>query len=97
MDDLQKIQATAQNLKSPLKLHILKYLSEKDASNQDIFIELNKTLKIKYRSGIFGALKELQHIGLVQKYYDNKNNKLKYRLIVKTIKIDLKTLSIIFE
>ena len=47
MDDLQKIQATAQNLKSPLKLHILKYLSEKDASNQDIFIELNKTLKIK--------------------------------------------------
>lgn len=97
MDDIQKIQAIARNFKNPIKLHIIKYLSKNDASNQDIFIELNKTLKINYRSGIFGALKDLQETGLVKKYYDDESNKLKYKLIVKKVNIDLEELSIVFE
>lgn len=97
MNDTEKIQSIALNLKNPIKLHIIEYLSNKDGSNQEIFIELKKINKIKYRSAIFGALKDLQEIGLIKKYYDDENNKLKYKLIVKNIKIDLNNLKIIFE
>jgi DNA-binding transcriptional ArsR family regulator len=96
MDDIKKIQITAFNLKNPTKLHIIKYLSNKEASNQEIYEALKKTLTIKYRSAIHGALKDLQEMGLIEKYYDNLDSKIKYRLIVKKVNIDLEKLKIYF-
>lgn len=96
MDDSQKIQMIAFNLKNPTKLLIIKYLSNKEASNQEIYDALKNTLTIKYRSAIYGALKDLQEIGLIEKYYDNLDRKIKYRLIVKKINIDLERMKISF-
>lgn len=96
MDDINKIQKTAFNLKNPTKLLIIKYLSNKEASNQEIYEALKKTLTIKYRSAIYGALKDLQEMGLIEKYYDNLDSKIKYRLIVKKVNIDLEKLKISF-
>ncbi len=87
---------TAFNLKNPTKLLIIKYLSNKEASNQEIYIALKNTLTIKYRSAIYEALKDLQEIGLIEKYYDNLDSKIKYRLIVKKIDIDLEKMKISF-
>lgn len=97
MNDLQTIRAIALNLKNSTKLHIIQCLSKNDASNQEIFVELKKTLNINYRSGIFGALKDLQEIGLIKKYYDDTDQKLKYKLIVKNVKINLEKLLVEFE
>lgn len=96
MDDGQKIQMTAFNLKNPTKLLIIKYLSNKEASNQEIYDALKNTLTIKYRSAIYEALKDLQEIGLIEKYYDNLDSKIKYRLIVKKVNIDLEKMKISF-
>jgi DNA-binding PadR family transcriptional regulator len=96
MDDSEKIQLTAFNLKNPTKLLVIQFLSNKEASNQEIYDALKSTLAIKYRSAIYGALKDLQEIGLIEKYYDNSDSKIKYRLIVKNVNIDLEKLKIFF-
>jgi len=96
MDNIKKIQINAFNLKNPTKLLIIKHLSNKEASNQEIYEALKNTLTIKYRSAIYGALKDLQEIGLIEKYYDNLDSKIKYRLIVKQINIDLEKMKISF-
>ena len=94
MDDIQKIQIVGSNLKSKTKLNIIKHLSERDASNQEIFESVKKCLKVNYRSTIYAALKDLQDSGIIEKYYDNKNNKIKYHLIVRVINIDLENMKI---
>lgn len=94
MDDIVRISEVASNLKNPVKLHILNYLSDKDASNQEIFESLKNTLQIKCRSGVYNSLKDLQEAGLIKKYYDNENNKIKYKLIIKIVNIDLESMKI---
>jgi len=96
MDDSQKVQKTAFNLKNPTKLLIIKYLSNKEATNQEIYNAFKSTQSIKYRSAIYQALKDLNEIGLIEKYYDNIDNKIKYRLIVKKVSIDLEKMKISF-
>lgn len=96
MGDIQKIKKIAFNLNNLTKLHIINFLSDKDASNQEIFEVLKKPLGINYRSAIYGSLKDLQESGLIEKYYDNDNSKITYRLIVKIINIDLEKMEISF-
>ena len=96
MDDVQKIKNVAFSLNNLTKLHIISCLSDKDASNQEIFEILKKPLGINYRSAIYGSLKDLQESGLIEKYYDNNNSKITYRLIVKVINIDLEKMEISF-
>lgn len=96
MNDIKKIKKIAFNLNNLTKLHIIHCLSAKDASNQEIFEVLKKPLGISYRSAIYGSLKDLQESGLIEKYYDNNNNKITYRLIVKIINIDLEKMEISF-
>lgn len=94
MDDIQKIQSISSNLKSKTKLNIIKHLSERDASNQEIYESVKKYLKINYRSTTYAALKDLQDSGIIEKYYDNEHNQIKYRLIVTVVKIDLENMKI---
>lgn len=96
MSDIQKIKNIAFNLNNLTKLHIINCLSDKDASNQEIFEAVKKPLGINYRSAIHSSLKDLQKSGLIEKYYDNDNNKITYRLIVRIINIDLEKMEISF-
>jgi len=94
MDNLQKISIILSNLKNPIKLHIIDYLSDKDASNQEVFEFLSKAQNVKYRSGVYNSLKDLQNAGIIEKYYDTNKNKIMYKLIIRTIILDLEKMNI---
>jgi len=89
--DLAKI------LKSKTCLVILQYLTKNTASNQEIYEKLGKKIDIEYRSSIFEALKRIKKAGLVEKYYDDDTNQIKYKLVIKKVSLDFDEMSLIKE
>lgn len=85
----------AKVLKSKTCLLILNYLAKKDASNQELYNKLKNKVNISYRSSIFEALKRIKMAGLIEKYYDNNNSKIMYKLKFKNISLNLETMELI--
>ncbi len=85
----------AKVLKSKTCLLILNYLAKKDASNQELYDKLKNKIDISYRSSIFEALKRIKTAGLIEKYYDNNNSKIMYKLKFKNISLDFETLDLL--
>jgi len=95
--NIKDITSIARVLKSKTCLYLLNYLAQMDFSNQDLFEKLKKKNNISYRSSIFEALKRIQEAGLIEKYYDNKVKKIKYKLNYTIITIDLNSMKISFK
>ncbi len=81
-------------LNSKTCLLILKYLANKDASNQELYEKLKTKTKISYRSSIFEALKRIKKAGLVEKYYNDEDKQIKYKLRFKEFFINFGSLKI---
>ena len=92
-----EIISIAKILKSKTSLLILNYLTKKDASNQELYDNLKNKVDISYRSSIFEVLKRIKKAGLVEKYYDDENNQIKYRLKYRHFSFDLETMSLMKE
>ncbi len=88
------IISLARVLKSKTCLVILNYLTKNNASNQEIYDALKNKIDIEYRSSIFEALKRIKGAGLVEKYYDDNDNQIKYRLKVKSISLDFESMDL---
>ena len=85
----------ARILKSKTCLVILHFLTENTASNQEIYEKLKNRVNIEYRSSIFEALKRIKEAGLVEKYYDDETNQIKYKLKVRNISLNFETMDLI--
>ncbi|MHA1437829.1 MAG: hypothetical protein ACTSPD_09630 [Promethearchaeota archaeon] len=84
-------------LRSSTCLAILNYLAQKDASNQEIYNKLKNKIGIEYRSTIFEALKRIKHAGLVEKYYDDGDNQIKYKLKYNRVSLDFSTMNLTMD
>lgn len=84
-------------LSSKTCLMILKYLAVRDASNQELYEKLKSITKISYRSSIFEALKRIKKAGLVEKYYDDKDKQIKYKLKYRDLLLEFRTLILEFK
>ena len=81
-------------LKSKICIQVLNYLTEGDASNQEIYEKLKNKIGTGHRASIFAALNKIKEAGLVEKYYDDESNKIMYILTVKSVKLDFKSLDL---
>ena len=88
------IIALARILKSKTCLVILNFLTKNNASNQEIYDALKDKVDIEYRSSIFEALKRIKGAGLIEKYYDDNSNQIKYRVKVNSISLDFDTMDL---
>jgi len=70
----------------------MKILAKGPHSVMEVMHELNKRgFKMKYRESVYRALEKLADAGLVQKYYDNKERGIRYRLLKAKIDIDFQS------
>ncbi|MBY9006071.1 MAG: hypothetical protein KGD63_04880 [Candidatus Lokiarchaeota archaeon] len=95
--DYDDILLLGKVLNSKTCLLILQYLASKDASNQELYEKLKNKTKISYRSSIFEALKRIKKAGLVEKYYNDEDKQIKYRLRYKTFSFDFGKLELEME
>jgi Fe2+ or Zn2+ uptake regulation protein len=73
-------------LASRTRLDILKILSNGSKTVKDVINELNsQKYNIKYRESVYRSIEKLKEIGLIEKYYDEKNKSIMYRMKVKKI------------
>ena len=90
----EDIISLAKVLRSKTCLAILDYLVKKNASNQEIYDKLKDKIDIEYRSSVFEALKRIKDVGLVEKFYNDEDNQIKYKLKYKNISINLETMTL---
>ena len=95
--DYDDILLLGKVLNSKTCLLILQYLASKDASNQELYEKLKNKTKISYRSSIFEALKRIKKAGLVEKYYDDNSNQIKYKLKYETFSFNIGKLELEME
>ena len=77
-------------LSSETRLQILKILASGPKSIKEVKKALNAAgVGIKYRESVYKALEKLVSTGLVKKFYDIHDKKIKYSLAVRRIEIDL--------
>ena len=81
-------------LKSKNCLLVLKFLTQGDAPNQDIYEKLKVKIGTDHRSSIFASLKKIKDAGLVKKYYDDGSNKIMYKLTIKAISLDFENMEL---
>lgn len=93
----EDIIALAKVLRSKTCLAILDYLVKKNASNQEIYDKLKHEIDIEYRSSVFEALKRIKEAGMVEKYYDDQDNQIKYKVMHRRYTVDLETMTLIKE
>jgi len=68
-------------LASRIRLDILKILSNKPNTVKGVINELNsQKYNIKYRESVYRSMEKLKDIGLIEKYYDEKNKSITYKL-----------------
>ena len=95
--DYDDIISLAKILHSKTCLVILNFLSKQNASNQDIYDKLKNKIDIEYRSSVFEALKRIKNAGLVEKYYDDDDNQIKYKLKFNHVSLDLNTMNLTMD
>lgn len=79
-------------LSSKVRIEILNILASKSGSVKDILKELQtRSILIKYRESVYRDLEKLVGTGLVEKYYDNKDKGIRYRLLITKIQVDFRT------
>jgi len=89
MEDLMKISKFLKNISSPTKLYILNLLKNNPRSNSEIFEILEKKKIIQDRSTSYYALESLLKSDIIEKFYDQDQKKILYRLKLKSISLDL--------
>jgi len=89
MEDLMKISKFLKNISSPTKLYILNLLKNSPRSNSEIFEILEKKKIIQDRSTSYYALESLLKSDIIEKFYDQDQKKILYRLKLKSISLDL--------
>jgi len=68
-------------LASRIRLDILKILSDEPKTVKSVINELNsQKYNIKYRESVYRSMEKLKDIGLIEKYYDEKNKSITYKL-----------------
>lgn len=77
-------------------LKILELLNDQELSAPEIYLLLAEKRPL-YRQSVHKTLDKLFTIGVVDKYYDNNDRKIKYKLIKTKFIIDFKDGSMIFE
>lgn len=79
-------------LNSEVRREILKILSQGPTSVKEVLTKLQlKKIEIKYRESVYRDLEKLVNVGLVKKYYDNKQKGIRYQLLTTQIQFDLCT------
>ncbi|MGD0495478.1 MAG: winged helix-turn-helix domain-containing protein [Candidatus Bathyarchaeia archaeon] len=82
----QKIFAA---LSSGTRIEIIKILAVKSKTVREVLDQLNlRGFQIKYRESVYRALEKLAAAGLVEKYYDNRERDIRYRIVRSKIDFD---------
>jgi Fe2+ or Zn2+ uptake regulation protein len=90
--EFDQIISLGKILRSKTCLLILNYLTNKDASNIEVFNELKQQIDTDNRSTVFEALKRMKKAGLINKYYSDMDKEIKYKLISNNLSINLKNM-----
>jgi len=83
-----KAEEVFSTLSSKTRLEILKVLASRSGDLMEIKRALDASgLGIKYRESVYRALDRLASAGLVEKFYDRNEKKIKYALAVREIRV----------
>lgn len=80
-------------MESPDYVDIITLVKMLNAPDQEIYDKLKDTIDIEYRSSLFEALKRIKDAGLVENYYDDEDNQIKYKPKYKNFSIETMTLA----
>lgn len=79
-------------LSSRTRLEILKILSSAPMTLMQVKGALNALgIGIRYRESVYRALEKLVSAGLVEKYYDSHERKMKYALAIERVELDVRS------
>ena len=83
-------------LSSKTRWEILRILSSGPKHLMDVKSSLNASgIRIKYRESVYRALEKLVSAGLVDKFYDSQEKRIKYALAIEKIELDVRAGKII--
>jgi Fe2+ or Zn2+ uptake regulation protein len=94
MEKYREISQWLKNIKSPVKLGIIKTLCEDELSLNELFEKVSPIFEIKYPQTIYNYLEDMIKIGLIKKFYDNNEKLIKYKSKVKRLSIDFEKLEL---